>query len=435
MLFLCAINILRHFRRTGGNMSSKSRAILLGFQHAITMFASVILVPKLLGLDISVAILMAGVETLVFHFVTKNKIPIFLGSSFEFMPALMVASSAYGMDYARGGMVICCFVYLLFALLVYLVGTEKIIALFPPIVSGSISILVGLSLASYAIELASSCWVLAILAFFIAGGINIFGSRQLQSFSIIISLVVSFFAALILSNLGLLDVIDFADTNAAAWFGIPKFVLPKFSLNAALIILPYTLCGIVDHVGDVVVAGIICKKDYTTDPGVHRTLLGDGLAAMISSFFGGPPNATYSENIGLLALTNNYETLPLRIAAVIAIFMGFIPKISALIGAIPSAIIGGISIMLFGSISAMGIRQFSDNKVNFDSPANVIIVAAMLIIGLGGAKVSFSALGQDFMLEGIGLATVVGVLLNAAFKFGKIGLKNVNRRVHDEQYT
>ena len=414
---------------------SKSKTLLLGLQHAVTMFASVILVPKLLGLDISVAIIMAGIETLIFHLITKNKIPIFLGSSFEFMPALLAASSVYGMDYARGGMVICCFVYMAFAVLVYFIGTEKVISLFPPIISGSISILVGLSLASYAIELASSCWPLAVLAFVIAGVINVFGNRQLRSFSIMISLIVSYCFALMLTKFQLLDVFTFADISEAAWFGMPKFAFPKFSLNAALIILPYTLCGIVDHIGDVVVAGIICKKDFTSEPGVHRTLLGDGIAAMVSSFLGGPPNATYSENIGLLALTKNYDTLPLRIAAIIAIIMGLIPKISAFIGSIPSAIIGGIAIMLFGSISAMGIRQFSDNNINFDSPSNVIIVATILILGLGGEKVSFNLLGQTFMLEGIGLATVVGILMNIVFKYGKRVLQIKNRRVNDEQYT
>ena len=387
-------------------------SVVMGLQHTVTMFASVILVPTLLGLDVSVAILMAGIETLIFHFVTKNEIPIFLGSSFEFMPALLAVSSIYGMDYARGGMVVCCFVYILFAAIVKMAGTDKILKMFPPVISGSISILVGLSLASYATELSANNWTLAIMSFSIVGAINIFGSGKSRNFSILISLFISYMIAVFFTLFGIIECVDFSGINSVGLIGVPRFQFPKYNLNSVLIILPYTLCGIVDHIGDIVVAGMICKKDFTSTPGVHRTLLGDGIAAMASSLLGGPPNATYSENIGLMAITKNYDTLPLRIAAIIAIALGFIPKVSAFIASIPSAVVGGVSILLFGTITVMGIRQFIDNRISFDTPDNVIIVSTMLIIGLGNAELKLSILGQSFSLEGIGLATIVGILLN-----------------------
>lgn len=386
--------------------------LFLGVQHAFTMFASVVLVPKLLGIDVSVAIFMAGIETLIFHLVTKGKVPVFLGSSFEFLPPLLVASSIYGMDYALGGIVICGVVYATGALIVYLFGSEKIIKLFPPAVTGSISIAVGLSLSSHAIKLASANWVLAVLSFLILIWINVSCKGFTKIFSIVISIGVCYIVSIILTQFGYVQYVDFNLMSDAAWFGMPKFTLAKFNIGATLIILPYTICAIVDHIGDIVVTGAICKTDFTKEPGIHRTLLGDGIAASISACFGGPPNATYSENIGVLALTKNYNPKTLRIAAIIAILLGFIPKVSAFIASIPEGIIGGVSIILFGTISAMGVNQFIENKVDFTKTKNVVIVATMLILSLGGTKFSFDFKSITFAIEGIGLAAIMGIILN-----------------------
>lgn len=386
--------------------------ILLGIQHTFAMFGSVILVPKLLGLDISVAIFMAGLETLIFHFLTRKKVPIFLGSSFEFIPALTAASMLYGMEYALGGIVICGMVYLIVALVVYFVGFEKIIGIFPPIITGSISIAVGLSLASYAVELASSNWLLAVLTFMIIALINVCCKGYTKMVSIVIGLVISYIVATLITVTGVASLIDFTPVSDAAWFGIPHFTLVKFNFGATMLILPYAICAIVDHFGDIIVAGVVCNKNFVEDPGLHRTLLGDGIAASISALLGGPPNATYSENIGVLALTRNFNPKIIRIAAVFAILLGFIPKISALIMTIPDAIIGGVSIILFGVISSMGVNQFVENKIDFTSPRNIIIVAAILVLSIGNASIVFNIGTVNFVIEGIGLAAIVGVILN-----------------------
>lgn len=388
------------------------RVVFLGIQHAFTMFASVILVPKLLGIDVSVAIFMAGSETLIFHLLTKGKVPVFLGSSFEFLPPLLAASSIYGMEYALGGIVICGAVYAIVALMAFLFGTEKIIRLFPPVITGSISIAVGLSLASHAIKLASANWVLAVIAFLIIVWINVNCKGFAKILSIVISISACYLVSILLTKTGYMQAVDFSAITESKWFGIPKFSFAKFNIGAALIILPYTICAIVDHIGDIVVTGAICKKDFTAEPGIHKTLLADGIATSISATLGGPPNATYSENIGVLALTQNYNSKALRIAAIIAIILGFIPKVSAVIASIPDGIIGGVSIILFGTISAMGVSQFIEHKVDFTNSKNVIIVATILILSLGGAVISVNLRSITFSVEGIGLSAIVGVILN-----------------------
>ena len=388
------------------------RDLLMGLQHAFAMFGSVILVPKLLGLDISVAIFMAGLETLIFHFFTKKKVPVFLGSSFEFIPALTAASMLYGMEYALGGIVISGVVYLIAALVVYFLGFEKIIRIFPPVITGSISIAVGLSLASYAIELASSNLFLAVFAFIIIAFINVCCKGYTKMVSIVIGLAISYIVATLITVTGVATLIDFTPVRETAWFGIPQFTFAKFNFGATMLILPYTICAVVDHFGDIIVAGVVCNKNFVKDPGLHSTLLGDGIAASISAMLGGPPNATYSENIGVLALTRNFNPKIIRIAAVFAILLGFIPKVSAFIMTIPDAIIGGVSIILFGVISSMGINQFVENKVDFTISRNIIIVAAILVLSIGGAAIDFSIGTVNFVIEGIGLAAIVGVLLN-----------------------
>lgn len=392
--------------------SEKIKSIILGLQHTLTMFGSVVLVPKLLGLNISVAIFMAGLETFIFHLLTKKKVPIFLGSSFEFIPPLIVASELYGMEYALGGIVICGIIYLVVAVLVYILGADKIINIFPPVITGSISIAVGLALSSYAVEMASSNWLLAVLTFMIISLINTCCKDFTKLLSITIGLAISYIVAIIISVIGVVPLVDFSLISEAEWFGFPQFTMAKFNFGATMLIMPYTICAIVDHIGDIVVASAICNENFVKDPGIHRTLLGDGLAASISAMFGGPPNATYSENIGVLALTRNFNPKTLRIAALFALLLGFVPKVSAFITAIPNGIFGGLSIVLFGTISSMGINQFIENKVDLKLPRNVIIVAGVLVLSIGGASISFHIGTVKFIIEGIGLASIVGILIN-----------------------
>ncbi len=400
------------------------KIFLLGLQHTFTMFGSVVLVPKLLGLDVSVAIFMAGVETLIFHMITKNKIPVFLGSSFELIPPLMVASSLYGMEYALGGIVICGAVYLLATIFVYYLGVEKVVQLFPPVITGSISLAVGLALAPHAIELASSNYFLAILTFCIVSFMNVRCKGFSKLLSILIGVSISYIVALGITCSGVSSMVDLSAIKEAAWFGIPKFSMAKFNFGATLLVLPYVICAIVDHIGDIVVAGAICDKNFSVEPGIHRTLLGSGIASSFSALFGGPPNATYSENIGVLALTRNFNPKSLQVAAIIAICLGFMPKISAIIMTIPDGIIGGISIILFGTIATMGIKQFTEGKVDFSISKNIIIVSAILILSIGGAILDFRIGKVNFVIEGIGLASIVGITLNILLSMiSKIGDK------------
>ncbi|MDT2824171.1 uracil-xanthine permease family protein [Vagococcus lutrae] len=389
--------------------------ITLGLQHTFTMFGSVVLVPKLLGLDISVAIFMAGIETLIFHFFTKGRIPIFLGSSFELMPPIIAATALYGTEYALGGIVICSLVYIIGSMLVYHIGFKKIIAIFPPVITGSISIAVGLSLANHAISLSNENWFLATLTFLIVTLINIYCKGITKILSIFLGLSISYGLSIMLTIFTNYSLIDFSSLNQASWFGIPEFSIAKFNLESILLILPYTICSMVDHIGDIVVTGAIVKKDFVKNPGLHRTLLGDGIAMSISSLFGGPPNATYSENIGVLALTQNFNPKVIRIAAVFSIILSFVPKLSVLIMTIPNSIIGGVSIVLFGTISAMGINQFIEKKVDMTKPKNIILVTTIFILSLGGASLNISLFNMKFVIEGLGLASIVGIMLNLLF--------------------
>lgn len=395
--------------------SKKWQTLALGLQHTFTMFGSVVLVPTILGLNISVAIFMAGIMTIIFQIFTKGKVPIFLGSSFEYIPPLVAAGAIYGMEYALGGVVICGLVYVIASIAIYYLGPEKIVAIFPPVLTGSIAIALGLVLAPHAIELASSNWALAIIAFTIVSVINIRCKGFTKILSIVIGLLLSYFIAILVTILFHIPLVDFTGISNVSLVGIPKFTFAKFNLGATLLILPYSICAIVDHVGDLVVTSAICKKDFVKDPGINRTLLGSGIAGSVSSFFGGPPNATYSENVGVLALTKNYNPKTLRIAAYCAIIIGFIPKISEFIMSIPDGIIGGVLVVLFGTIVSMGINQFIESNVDFKIPKNIMLVAIVLILSVGGASIKFSIGDIKFALEGLGLAAIVGVIYNGIF--------------------
>jgi uracil permease len=379
----------------------------LGIQHAFTMFGATVLVPIITGLDISVSLFLAGIGTLLFHLITKGKVPAFLGSSFAFIAPMLAVASTHGLEYARGGIVVAGLIYLLLAGLMKVFGTDNVIKFFPPIVTGPIIIVIGLKLAPVAIDMASGNWWLALLAFVIVTAISVYAKGFLKVIPVIIGLIISYIVAVIFGQ------VDFAAVADADWLGLPAFSMAKFDLSAILTVAPIALATMVEHVGDVIAIGATVDKDFLKDPGLPRTLTGDGVATAISAFFGGPANTTYSENTGVLALTRVWDPIIMRIAAVFAIVLGLVPKLGALIGTIPTAIIGGISIILFGMIASIGARTLVENQVNFNKSRNLIIAATIVVLGLGGAVLPIEFGDFSVHLEGMALAAIAGIALNA----------------------
>lgn len=398
------------FDETGAIRDARSlgipKTITLGLQHTFTMFGATVLVPIITGFDISVALFMAGVGTLLFHLITKGKMPAFLGSSFAFIAPTLAVSEMYGMEYAQGGIVVAGFVYLLLAGLIAIFGTETIIGWFPPVVTGPIIMVIGLKLAPTAIDMASTDWLLAIIAFSLVTAISIFSRGFVKVIPVILGLIGAYIISAILGR------VDFTPIAEAPWFDFPPFRLAKFDLGAILTIAPLALATMVEHIGDVIAIGATTNRDYVRDPGLIRTLIGDGLATSLSAMFGGPANTTYSENTGVLALTRVWDPLVMQIAAVFAILLGLFNKLGAVIATIPTAVIGGISIILFGMIAAIGARTLVENRVDFTKTRNLIIAAVILVLGLGGAMFPVS-IGQFALnIEGMALAAIVGIILN-----------------------
>jgi len=392
------------------------KKVVLGIQHTFTMFGATVLVPILTGLDISVALFMAGIGTLFFHLVTTGKMPVFLGSSFAFIAPIVAAAAMYGGNraYAQGGIVIAGLVYLILALLVGLFGAQKVISFFPPIVTGPIIVIIGLTLAPTAIGSASSNWLLAFISFAIVAIVAIFTKGFIKMLPVLCGLFGGYIIALIVGNGCGVEAfkINFAPVAEAKWIGIPNFTIAKFDLNAILFVAPVAIVTMVEHIGDVVAISAIAGKDFIKSPGLHRTLIGDGLATSISAMFGGPANTTYSENTGVLALTRQYNPIVMRIAACFAILLGIIPKLSAIISTIPGAVIGGISIVLFGMISSVGARTLVENSVDFKKPRNMLIAAVILVLGLGISGIPVAIGSFTFNLSAMFCAALVGIILN-----------------------
>lgn len=392
---------------------SLGKRLVLGLQHAFTMFGATVLVPIITGLDVSVSLFMAGVCTLLGHLIMKKRVPVFLGSSFAFIaPMLAVAElvtkqgGADGMAYARGGIVIAGLVYLVMAGLIYVFGVEKVVSFFPPIVTGPMILVIGLKLAPTAIGMASDNWFLAVVALAVVIAVNIFGKGFLQIIPVISGLVIGYIVSIITGN------VDFAAIGQAAWFGVPKFAMAKFSFTSVMMIAPIALATMVEHIGDVVAIGATVEDDFLKDPGLHRTMMADGICTSLSALVGGPANTTYSENTGALALTRVWDPMIMRIAAVFAILLGGIPKLAAVIGSIPTAVVGGISIVLFGMIASIGARTLVENKVDFTQSRNLIIAAVILVLGLGGAVLPINIGTINISMEGMALAAIVGIVLN-----------------------
>lgn len=390
---------------------TKSRKILLGFQHAIAMFGSTVLMPLLTGLNPSVALFAAGVGTLVFHFITKRIVPVFLGSSFAFIAPILIAKSAgYSLATATGAIIIVGIVYLVFAAFVLWLGYQRIKALFPAVVTGPIIIVIGLTLAPVAINMASQDWLLAAVSLISAIIAAVFFRGLFQMIPVVVGVFVGYI-------LGLFSgAVKTQAIASAAWIGLPHFMMPQFNVSVMVLIVPVAIVSIMEHIGDILTNSRVVGKDFFRTPGLQRTLLGDGVATVFSGFVGGPTLTTYAENTGVLAVTRVYDPAILRIAAVFAICFGLSPKIAALLQSLPAGVLGGISILLFGMIASIGIRTLAESQIDFTHSRNLIIVSVILVLGLGGAHLKFNFPFHSgklpLELSGMALAAITGIILN-----------------------
>lgn len=391
------------------------RKAALSLQHLLAMFGATVLVPLLTGFDPSVAIFCAGVGTLIFHFCTDWKVPVFLGSSFAFIGVINQVSDAFNGDlaYAQGGIIVAGFLYVIMSLIVKFIGVEKVKKYFPPQVTGAMIAVIGLNLIPSAVDMAMTYLPIAIITLAIAIGINQFAKGSIKQFSVIIAV----FTGLALSFI--LKQVDTTAASQASWFAIPNFRLPKFSLEAILMIAPVVLATFMEHIGDVTTNGTVVGKNFIENPGLNKTLLGDGLATIFAGFAGGPANTTYGENTALLAITKNYDPRVLELTAVFAIVLSCVGKFGGFLQSIPQAVMGGISIYLFSMITYVGVKSIRDSKCYEGNIKNVIIIATVLIIGLGTSYLSTFAgieigipLSQTSSLTGLSLAAIVGVILN-----------------------
>ncbi|MGN0343011.1 MAG: uracil-xanthine permease family protein [Roseburia sp.] len=432
------------------------KMLLLGLQHMFAMFGATILVPILVngyfegeGLSIQVTLICAGLGTLFFHLCSKLKVPAFLGSSFAFLGGFatvanldtgIFADMTMGekLPYACGGIVVAGALYLVLALVIKLVGVKKVMRFLPPVVTGPIIICVGLSLAPSAVSNASTNWILAIIALAVIIIFNIWGKGMFRIIPILLGVVIAYVVALIMHFCGLTNpdgtaILSFAGVTAASWVGLPPFQLCKFDITAILVMAPIALATMMEHIGDMSAISATVGENFMEDPGLHRTLIGDGLATSFSAMFGGPANTTYGENTGVLELSRVHDSRVIRIAACFAIVLSFIPKVAEVIGSMPAAIIGGVSFMLYGMISAIGIRNLVENHVDFTKSRNLIIAAVILVCGLGFSDgLTFTVGGTSITLTGLAIAALAGIILNAIlpgkdYHFGEDPKADANR--------
>lgn len=397
---------------------NKGKVLLLGLQHTFAMFGATVLVPLLTGLSVSTTLLMAGLGTLLFHFITKGKVPAFLGSSFAFLggyaavaPLIDGKPNVEMLPYAGGGVFVAGLVYVVLAALIKLFGVKKVMRFFPPVVTGPIIISIGLILAPTAITNCQDNWALALIALAVIIICNIWGKGMIKIIPIMLGVSISYIFAIFMGA------IDFSEFGKSAIIALPiqTSAFAKFDVSAIITIVPIALATMMEHIGDVSAIGATTGRNYIANPGLHRTLIGDGLATSLSALFGGPANTTYGENTGVLALTKVYDPLVMQIAAVCAVILSFFPIVSNLIGSIPPAIIGGVSLILYGMISAIGIRNVVENSIDFTESRNLIIAAVILVsaIGLNNiGGITFVVKGATINLSGLAVAAITGILLN-----------------------
>ena len=438
------------------------KMLLLGFQHVFAMFGATVLVPTLTGLSVSATLLFAGLGTLLFHLLTKRKVPAFLGSSFAFLGGYFAVNSLvsdYNATLAEGaaavnwipyaGVGVACagLLYVILSALFKAFGPSKVMRFFPPIVTGPIIICIGITLANSAINNCAANWPIALLALAIVVVCNIWGKGMIKIIPILLGVVGSYVVAAVCG------LVDFTPVKEAAWVGLPfqvkdtVFSFATEGVNGGLLasaiamMMPIALATIIEHIGDMCAISSTVEKNFIADPGLHRSLLGDGLATAMASLFGAPANTTYGENTGVLALTKVYDPKVVRLAAVIAVLFSFCPKFAALVSCMPVATIGGVSLILYGMISAVGVRNVVENQVDFTKSRNVIIAALIMALSLGinfsnAGAIAFSVFGIQISLSGLAVAALVGIILNAVlpgndYEFGKNdqGDKSVNFKV------
>ena len=384
------------------DLSNPAKRVVVGIQFLFVAFGATVLVPLLIDIDPAVALFTAGVGTLIFHVITKGKVPVFLGSSFAFIAPIVAATKLYGYPGTLGGLIAVGLVYGIVSAIVKFWGLRIIEKIFPAVVVGPVIMIIGLSLASVGVDMAKTNWLIALSVLITAITIVVYAKGLFKLIPIFIGIIVGYIISIIAG------LVDFSPVNEAAWFALPKFTTPEFNWGAILYMIPVAVAPIIEHIGDMYAIGGVADKKFVKDPGLHRTLLGDGVATAFAGFLGGPPNTTYSEVTGAIALTKIVDPRVLRIAAVTAIVFSLVGKISAVLKTIPAAVLGGIMLLLFGMIASIGIKTLIDAKTDFSKTRNQVIVSIILTIGIGGAQISY----DNFSLAGIGLASIVGVILN-----------------------
>lgn len=401
------------------------KTIPLSFQHLFAMVGATILVPMLTGLSPSIALFCSGVGTLLYILCTKAKLPAYIGSSFAFIAPMMAASSNYGPEAMLSGIIAAGLVYVIVAAIIKFAGTAWLNKALPPVVVGSVVIVIGLGLAGTAIQwaglnpanapagmesVATWAWVTVALVTLLIG---IFGSMYFKGFfgviPILIAMITGYIVALALGVVSQEAINEIKDANIIQ---LPKFFLPRFNLSAMALMAPVAFVTLAEHIGHVYVTNNICGRDFTKEPGLHRSILGDGVATIFAGLVGGPPNTTYGENIGVMAITKVYSVWVVGGAAIIAIILSFIGPVAAIIKNIPLPVMGGVSILLFGIIASSGFRVFVEDKVDFGRKKNLIICSVIIILGIGGAMLKFEVGNIPVEISGVALATIAGILLN-----------------------
>ena len=442
------------------------RMLLLGLQHMFAMFGATILVPILVntyfqqatgepltrGLTVSITLFCAGVGTLLFHVCAKMKVPAFLGSSFAFLGGFSTVANlnngkfaGMGADekvaYACGGILVAGLLYLVLAAVIRAIGVKRVMRFLPPVVTGPVIICIGLSLAGSAIGNASTNWFLALIALAVIIIFNIWGKGMFKIIPILMGVAIAYAVAFVMNASGIKNpdgsaILSFASVAEAGWVGLPTFQLAKFDLTPILVMAPIAIATMMEHVGDISAISATVGENFLSDPGLHRTLIGDGLATSLAGLIGGPANTTYGENTGVLELSKVYDPSVIRIAAIFAVIVSFIPKVSAVISTMPASIIGGVSFMLYGMISAIGVRNVVENKVDLTKSRNLIIVGVIFVCGLGFSDgLTFSIGGTSITLTALAIAAIAGIILNIIlpgndYEFGSNPVGDQHRGIH-----
>ena len=390
---------------------------LVGAQMLFVAFGALVLVPLLTGLDPNVALLTAGAGTLVFQFITRRSVPIFLASSFAFIAPIIYSIQTFGLPATMGGLVAAGMMYVVLAGVITVRGPGIVDRFLPPLVTGPVIIVIGLNLAPVAVNMAlgksgdgafelfpmGQALIVSMLALVTTLVASVWGRGIMRMIPILTGIVVGYIAALVMG------MVDYGAVSQAAWVGLPAFTLPAWNWQAILFMLPVAIAPAVEHIGDIVAIGSVTGENYVKKPGLHRTMLGDGVATMLAGFLGGPPNTTYSEVTGAVALTRAFDPVIMTYAAITAIVLGFAGKLGALLQSIPAPVMGGIMVLLFGTIASVGMGSLIRNKVNLNLPRNMAVVAVTLVFGIGGMVFQLG----EFALQGIGLSAVVAIFLNA----------------------